>query len=125
MCSKIGRIIYCCYKKTFFQQIPSNVQGIVFCERTSDQCGSLSVCSTAAVTLTSSNANKSKSTVRGIRLPLILKLPKEGTLRTIEQLDAVLKETFLLLNREIDLYRYSPGFPEFTFVILQRLRKVR
>lgn len=72
-----------------------------------------------------SKANKSKSTVRGIRLPLILKLPKEGTLRTIEQLDAVLKETFLLLNREIDLYRYSPGFPEFTFVILQRLRKVR
>eukprot|EP00804_Cyclotella_cryptica_P029497 CCRYP_011289-RA/>CCRYP_011289-RA protein AED:0.13 eAED:0.13 QI:268/1/1/1/1/1/2/130/893 len=70
-----------------------------------------------------SNANKSKSTVRGVRLPLILKLPKEGTLRTIEQLDAVLKETFLLLNREIDLYRYSPGFPEFTFVILQRLRK--
>lgn len=69
--------------------------------------------------------SKSKSTVRGIRLPLILKLPKEGTLRTTEQLDAVLKETFLLLNREIDLYRYSPGFPEFTYIILQRLRKVR
>jgi nucleolar complex protein 2 len=68
--------------------------------------------------------NNSKSTVRGIRLPLILKLPKEGTLRTVEQLDAVLKETFLLLNREIDLYRFSPGFPEFTHVILQRLRKV-
>jgi nucleolar complex protein 2 len=67
---------------------------------------------------------KSKTAVRGIRLPLILKLPKEGTLRTVEQLDAVLKETFLLLNREIDLYRYSPAFPEFTFVILQRLRKV-
>jgi nucleolar complex protein 2 len=65
----------------------------------------------------------SKTAVRGIRLPLILKLPKEGTLRTVEQLDAVLKETFLLLNREIDLYRYSPAFPEFTFVILQRLRK--
>ena len=68
--------------------------------------------------------NKSKSTVRGIRLPLILKLPKEGTLRTVEQLDAVLKETFSLLNREIDLYRYSPGFPEFTYVIQSRLRKV-
>ena len=71
-----------------------------------------------------SKKNKSKSTVRGIRLPLILKLPKEGTLRTVEQLDAVLKETFLLLNREIDLYRYSPGFPEFTYVIQSRLRKV-
>ena len=69
--------------------------------------------------------HKNKSTVRGIRLPLILKLPKEGTLRTVEQLDAVLKETFLLLNREIDLYRYSPGFPEFSFAIMQKLRKVR
>lgn len=66
---------------------------------------------------------KKKEDVRGLRLPLILKLPKEGTLRTMEQLDAVLKETFVLLNREVDLYRYSPGFPEFTFTILQRLRK--
>ena len=65
------------------------------------------------------------ATVRGLRLPLILKLPKEGTLRTLEQLDGVLKETFVLLNREMDLYRYSPGFPEFTFSILQRLRRVR
>ena len=62
--------------------------------------------------------------MRGLRLPLILKLPKEGTLRTLEQLDGVLKETFVLLNREMDLYRYSPGFPEFTFSILQRLRRV-
>ena len=69
--------------------------------------------------------NKSATTVRGLRLPLILKLPKENTLRTMEQLDSVLKETFVLLNREVDLYRYSPGFPEFTFTILQRLRKVR
>jgi len=68
--------------------------------------------------------NKSSSaTVRGLRLPLVLKLPKENTLRTMEQLDAVLKEVFVLLNREVDLYRYSPGFPEFTFAILQRLRK--
>ena len=42
----------------------------------------------------------------------------------MEQVDAVLKEVFVLLNREVDLYRYSPGFPEFTFAILQRLRKV-
>mmetsp|Transcript_9672 Transcript_9672/g.21808 ORF Transcript_9672/g.21808 Transcript_9672/m.21808 type:complete len:879 (-) Transcript_9672:95-2731(-) len=61
--------------------------------------------------------------VRGLRLPLILKLPKEGTLRTMEQLDNVLKEVFVLLNREVDLYRYSPGFPEFTYAISQRLRK--
>ena len=65
----------------------------------------------------------SSSTVRGLRLPLILKLPKEGSLRTMEQLDSVLKEVFVLLNREVDMYRYSPGFPEFTFAISQRLRK--
>ncbi len=68
-------------------------------------------------------SKKYKSTrgtmVRGLRLPLILKFPKEGTLRTLEQLDGVLKETFVLLNREVDLYRYLPGFPEFTFLILQ------
>ncbi|KAL7468421.1 hypothetical protein ACHAXS_008660 [Conticribra weissflogii] len=65
----------------------------------------------------------SKNTIRGLRLPLILKLPKEGTMRTMEQLDGVLKEVFVLLNREVDLYRYSPGFPEFSFQIVQRLRK--
>ena len=70
------------------------------------------------------NKKKSAGTIRGLRLPVILKLPKEGTVRTMEQLDGVLKETFVLLNRELDLYRYSPGFPEFTFSILQRLRKV-
>jgi len=65
----------------------------------------------------------SSGTVRGLRLPLILKLPKEGTLRTTEQVDGVLRETFVLLNREADLYRYSPGFPEFAYAIAQRLRK--
>jgi hypothetical protein len=68
------------------------------------------------------NKKTSAGTIRGLRLPVILKLPKEGT--CAEQLDGVLKETFVLLNRELDLYRYSPGFPEFTFSILQRLRKV-
>lgn len=71
----------------------------------------------------SKGGKKKKKSVQGLRLPLILKLPKEGTLRTTEQLDGVLKETFVLLNREADLYRYSPGFPEFTFSMIQRLRK--
>mmetsp|Transcript_4939 Transcript_4939/g.6378 ORF Transcript_4939/g.6378 Transcript_4939/m.6378 type:complete len:859 (+) Transcript_4939:142-2718(+) len=61
--------------------------------------------------------------VRGVRLPLILKLPKVDALRTAEQLDACFGEVFLLLNREIDLYKYSAGFPEFTIRIYQRLRK--
>lgn len=61
--------------------------------------------------------------IRGVRLPLILKLPKIDALRTPEQLDACFGEVFLLLNREIDLYRYSAGFPEFAVRICQRLRK--
>ncbi len=65
------------------------------------------------------------SNVRGVRLPLILKLPKENTLRTAEQLDACLGEIFVLLNREVDLYRYSVCIPEFTIIICQKLRKVR
>jgi len=63
------------------------------------------------------------TSVRGIRLPLLLKLPKESTLRTTEQLDACLGEIFVLLNREVDMYRYSPCIPEFTVSICQRLRK--
>jgi nucleolar complex protein 2 len=61
---------------------------------------------------------------RGLQLALILKLPKESPLRTHEQLEAVVSEVFLLLNREVELYRYSAGFPEFTVAIRQRLRKV-
>merc|ERR1712070_802832 len=34
-----------------------------------------------------------------------------------------LSEVFVLLNREVDLYRYSAGFPEFSVRITQRLRK--
>jgi nucleolar complex protein 2 len=60
---------------------------------------------------------------KGVQLPLILKLPKEDALRTAEQLEACVSEVFLLLNREVDLYRYSAGFPEFTVRICQRLRK--
>jgi len=67
--------------------------------------------------------DKSKAASRGFQLALAIKLPKENTLRSSEQLEACIGEIFLLLNREVDLYRYSPGFPEFTMVICQRLRK--
>lgn len=70
-----------------------------------------------------SKGGKGKSDIRGIRLPLVLKLPKNDTLRTSEQLEACLSETFVLLNREVDLYKYSAGFPEFTVRICQRLRR--
>lgn len=64
-----------------------------------------------------------RAAAKSIQLPLILKLPKEDTLRTAEQLEACVSEVFLLLNREVDLYRYSAGFPEFSVRICQRLRK--
>jgi len=76
------------------------------------------------ISLSPKRVKKRSSDVRGVRLPLILKLPKEDTLRTAEQLDACLGETFLLLNREVDLYKYSAGIPEFSVRICQRLRKV-
>ncbi|KAI2510547.1 Noc2p family [Fragilaria crotonensis] len=38
-------------------------------------------------------------------------------------MEACMSEIFVLLNREIDLYRYSPAFPEFTVLICQHLRK--
>jgi nucleolar complex protein 2 len=59
---------------------------------------------------------------RGLHLSLILKLPKDDTLRTHEQLEAGMSEVFVLLQREIELYRYSAGFPEYSVRILQRLR---
>mmetsp|Transcript_1793 Transcript_1793/g.2661 ORF Transcript_1793/g.2661 Transcript_1793/m.2661 type:complete len:805 (-) Transcript_1793:93-2507(-) len=66
---------------------------------------------------------KGGNNAQGVRLPLMIKLPKSDALRTMDQLEACISETFVLINREIDLYRYSAGFPEFTFRICQRLRK--
>jgi hypothetical protein len=76
------------------------------------------------ITMAPKLAKKGSRDVRGVRLPITLKLPKDDPLRTPEQLDACLGETFLLLNREVDLYKFSAGVPEFTVRICQRLRKV-
>jgi nucleolar complex protein 2 len=65
------------------------------------------------------------ATTRGVQLPFMLKLSKDDPLRTAEEQEAVVAEFFKLLNRELELYRYSPGFPEFQFNINQRLKKVR
>ena len=67
----------------------------------------------------------SGSTTRGVQLPFLLKLSKDDPLRTAEEQEAVVAEFFQLLNRELELYRYSPGFPEFQFNINQKLKKVR
>jgi nucleolar complex protein 2 len=59
----------------------------------------------------------------GLQIDLILKLvPKEDALRTHEHREAGINTLFLLLNREVELYRYSAGFPEFSIRIVQRLR---
>jgi nucleolar complex protein 2 len=60
---------------------------------------------------------------RALHLSLILKLPKDDTLRTHEQLEAGMSDVFKLLQREIELYRFSAGFPEYSVRIVQCLRK--
>lgn len=53
----------------------------------------------------------------------LIRLPNTDTLRTHEQLEAGISEFFVLMQREIELYRYSAGFPEYSSRIVQRLRK--
>ena len=56
-------------------------------------------------------------------MSLMLKLGKEDPLRSHEQLEAAMNEFFVLLHREVELYRYSAGFPEFSIRIVVRLRQ--
>ena len=57
-------------------------------------------------------------------LALTFRLHADNPLRTMEELEMCVSEVFVLLNREVDLYQYSAGFPEFSVRICQRLRKV-
>ena len=57
-------------------------------------------------------------------MALTLRLRADNPLRSMEEMEMCLSEVFVLLNREVDLYRYSAGFPEFSTRIVQRLRKV-
>ena len=66
---------------------------------------------------------KSARDIRGLQLSLMLKLGKEDPLRSHEQLEAAMSEFFVLLHREVELYRYSAGFPEFSIRIVVRLRQ--
>lgn len=66
----------------------------------------------------------SRATTRGVQLSMMIKFGKEDPLRTHDQLEASMNELFLLLNREIDIYRYSPGFPEYAIRIIVRLRQL-
>lgn len=57
-------------------------------------------------------------------MALTLRLRADNPLRSMEEMEMCLSEVFVLLNREVDLYRYSAGFPEFSVRICQRLKKV-
>lgn len=56
-------------------------------------------------------------------MALTLRLRADNTLRSMEEMEMCLSEVFVLLNREVDLYRYSAGFPEFSVRICHRLKK--
>mmetsp|Transcript_12090 Transcript_12090/g.28666 ORF Transcript_12090/g.28666 Transcript_12090/m.28666 type:complete len:840 (+) Transcript_12090:83-2602(+) len=64
---------------------------------------------------------KSKNKIQP--MALTLRLRADTPLRSMEEMEMCLSEVFVLLNREVDLYRYSTGFPEFSVRICQRLRK--
>jgi nucleolar complex protein 2 len=64
-----------------------------------------------------------RATTRGTQFHLMLKFGKEDPLRTHDQLEAGINEFFVLLHREIDLYRFSAGFPEYVIRIMVRLRQ--
>jgi nucleolar complex protein 2 len=62
-----------------------------------------------------------RSTLRGgLPMYMLLKLPKDDPLRTHEQLEAAVSQIFILLEREMELYRYTASFPEFRVRIRQR-----
>lgn len=67
-----------------------------------------------------------KKTNKGSTQPLALtlRLRADSPLRTMDEMEMCVSEVFVLLNREVDLYQYSAGFPEFAVRISQRLRKV-
>ena len=67
---------------------------------------------------------KSRSgNARVMQMQYILKMPKDDALRTHDQIEAASAEFFQLMEREIELYRYSAGFPEFSFRITARLKQ--
>lgn len=56
-------------------------------------------------------------------MEFLLKLvPKEDALRLHEHRESSMNTLFLLLNRDVELYRFSAGFPEYAVRIMQRLK---
>jgi len=67
-------------------------------------------------------SKKSRGSAPAPKLPLLLALPKEDPVGSSVAQDVLIGEIFLLLNREIDLYRYTIAFPEFSLRITTRLK---
>ena len=63
------------------------------------------------------------STAPPPNLALTLKLSKDDPLPNTPAQEAIDAETFTLLNREADLYRYTVAFPEYAIRINRRLKK--
>jgi nucleolar complex protein 2 len=66
------------------------------------------------------------ATPRTLQLDLVLRLPstnQQPCLRTHEQLEPAITEIMTLIQHETELYRYSPGLPEYATGMESRLRK--
>jgi nucleolar complex protein 2 len=64
-----------------------------------------------------------RNTLRGgLPMQMLIKLPKEDPMRTQEQLEAAIVQVFALLDRDMELYRYTAAFPEYSVQIRQRCR---
>jgi len=69
-------------------------------------------------------------TTQIIRLPFLLKLPNtvpnpSSKYITKEHQQIVLQEVFTLLRHDVELYKYSPSFPEYATPILMHVRKYK
>lgn len=73
---------------------------------------------------------KSSRTTQIIRLPFLLKLPNtvqnpSPKYMTKEHQQIILQEVFTLLRHDVELYKYSPAFPEYSTPILMHVRKFK
>jgi len=69
-------------------------------------------------------------TTQIIRLPFLLKLPNtiqnpSPKYMTKEHQQIILQEVFTLLRHDVELYKYSPAFPEYSTPILMHVRKFK
>jgi len=72
----------------------------------------------------SKREGKGTSSSTALNQSLLLKFPsKQDALRLQADRDFASKQLFLLLNHDMELYRYTPAFPEYSSMILSKLRR--